>query len=328
MRNNAIFLLLCLFFLFTFFSADAQRWKRERHHLIFGTGATGFMGELGGADDIGTNGIKDFDIESVRPSFMAGYRYMLLKNTGLTTTLSSGFISGDDKNTSEPFRNNRNINFRSTVIELAVKGQYYFFDMDRQGARHRRVTGSRGIRGSFSFSAYAFGGIAGFYFNPQGYFESSNYAGGSVNQEDLPEDGWYYLRNLHTEGQGYFPTRKTYLPVSVSIPFGIGAMIHVNRNISVGVEYGYRKTFTDYMDDVSTTYVNQDIFQEIFPDNPGRRALAEYFSNPTVNSLEKSVTAPGQQRGNPYNTDVYMFSFITLYYKIPDIRGPFGAPRF
>lgn len=311
--------------LFTLQDAEAQRWKRERHHFIFGVGATGFMGELGGADDIGTQGIRDFNFEAVRPSFMGGYRYKIYPDIAIAGTLSIGYISGDDKNTSEIFRNNRNINFRSPVIELAAKGQYYFLKINERGSRYRRFAG-RG-RSSFSLSAYAFAGLAGFYFNPQGYFDSSNYAG-SISAEDLPADGWYNLRPLRTEGQGYYDTRESYLPISVSIPFGLGALIHLTRNISIGIEYGYRKTFTDYIDDVSKTYVNPDIYSEIFMEEPARIALAEYFSNPTNNTLQKSVTAPGQQRGNPFNTDTYMFSFVTIYYKMPDMRRPASAPRF
>jgi hypothetical protein len=313
-----IFILICV-------DGFAQRWKRERNHAYFGLGASGFMGDLGGANDIGTQGIKDFDFAAIRPAMNAGYRYMLMENLAVTGALAFGFVSGNDKHTEEPFRNNRNIRFRSPLLELTSNLQFYFFDATREGARYRRYTRSMARR-RLEIKLYGFAGVGGFYFNPQGYFEPSNY-NGSIPIDELPSSGWYNLRKLNTEGQGYFPTRDKYLPFSVSIPFGLGATIRISREVSIGFEYGLRKTFTDYIDDVSTTYVDPRVFSQIF-DDPGKIALAEYFANPTINTLGEIVTAPGQQRGNPFNTDAYMFSFIKVYYRLSPLRPSYGLPRF
>ncbi len=306
-------------------SASSQHWTRERHHIMVGLGGTGFMGDLGGADDIGTQGIRDFDFSAVRPAITAGYRYMLFQNLGITGNLSFGYVYGDDKFTEESFRNNRNIHFRSPILELSSTAQLYVLRLERVGARYRRITGVRAARG-LRLSGYLFAGVGGFYFNPQGYFEGASYTG-NFPAEELPADGWYNLRPLRTEGQGFFETRNQYSPFSLAIPFGLGAMIKINTDISIGIQYGFRKTFTDYIDDVSKTYVDPAIYSIIFED-PARAALAEYFANPTNNQLSKNVTAPGQQRGNPYNTDAYMFGFITVYYKIPEHRRPYGVLRF
>jgi hypothetical protein len=302
-----------------------QRWKRDRKHLVFGLGAAGFMGDLGGADEIGTEGMKDFDFAAIRPAMTAGYQYLLLEYLSVTGNISFGYISGNDVHTNEPFRNNRNIHFRSPLLELSAQSQFYFFDATREGARYRRTTRT-GARRRLELKLYGFAGVGGFYFNPQSYFDASAYRG-SIPAEDLPANGWYNLRPLNTEGQGYFPTRNKYSRVSVSIPFGLGATLRLSREIAIGLEYGLRKTFTDYMDDVSTTYVDPRVFSEIF-DDPKKIALAEYFANPTINSLSERVTAPGQQRGNPFNTDAYMFAFVTLYYRLSPTRPGFGLPRF
>lgn len=282
------------------------------------------MGDLGGADDIGStgiSGIRDFDIAAVKPALTLGYRYMVFENFAITGNLTTGYVSGNDKFTEEPFRNNRNIHFRSPIIELSATSQLYIFRLHRDGQRYRRTTRISGQR-SYGISAYIFAGVAGFFFNPQAYFDADEYDG-SISRDQLPSNGWYNLRPLRTEGQGFFPTREHYGLFSVAIPFGFGAMYHLNRNLAIGLQYGFRATFTDYIDDVSTTYVDPAIFPIIFED-PARVALAEHFANPTNNQLSKSSTAPGQQRGNPFNSDSYMFGFITLYYKIPDFRRPFG----
>ncbi len=320
------YFLITFFILLTFaFESYTQRWTKDRHHLIIGLGSSGFMGDLGGADDVGSQGIKDFEFNAVRPNIMAGYRYMLFQNIGITGNLSVGYVYGDDNFTQEPFRNNRNIHFRSPIIELSSTAQFYLFNYEKRRSTIRRITQRSNLRFS-GIRGYIFAGIAGFYYNPQAYFERANYTG-SIPADQLPADGWYNLRPLKTEGQGYFPTRKEYLPISLAIPYGFGATFQINQNFSVGIQYGYRKTFTDYIDDVSTTYVDPNIYSIIF-DDPSNVAISEYFANPTNNQLAKSATAPGQQRGNPYNTDAYMFGYITIYYNFPVLFRPSGIIRF
>jgi hypothetical protein len=310
-------LLFTVFLAFLAFELSAQRWTRERNHLILGMGATGFMGDLGGADDIGTQGMRDFNFGAVRPGATLAYRYHLLEYVAVKGNLAFGYVYGDDRLTEEPFRNNRNIHFRSPIFETSVHGEYYIWSQDRVGARYRRITRSMGWIG-YRFKVYLFGGVGGFYFNPQGYFEAASYTG-EIPEGGLPADGWYNLRSLRTEGQGYFPTRDRYSRFQVTIPYGVGVTFSLSPDLSIGMEYGFRRTFTDYIDDVSTTYVDPAVFGEIF-ENPQTVFLARYFANPTINSLSSSVTAPGQQRGNPHNNDAYMFLFVTLAYKFPEAR--------
>lgn len=322
--KHYIFLLLCFFLLST--QSQAQRWKRDRNHISIGLGASGFMGDLGGADRIGSQGPRDYDFSATRPAVMLGYRYRILENLYITAEGTFGYVSGDDSNTNEQFRNNRNIHFRSPIIETSSTIQYYVLSFRHEGARYRSITGARGIFSNFDIGAYLFAGIGGFYFNPQARFDPTNYQG-SIDAELLPSSGWYNLKPLNTEGQGYFPTRNTYKNIAMAIPFGFGVMFNLSRDFSVGIEYGFRKTFTDYIDDVSTTYVDPAIYSQMFTD-PRTIALAEYFANPTLNTLGSNVTAPGQQRGNPHNTDAYMFTWVKLYYRLPQFRPAYGLPRF
>ena len=133
---------------------------------------------------------------------------------------------------------------------------------------------------------------------------------------------WHALRPLCTEGEGYVPTRKKYSLVQVIIPFGIGFKYALSADWSIGIEYGVRKTFTDYIDDVSKTYFDPNELAK------QKGQLAVEMANPSNHSLPKwqSITAAGQQRGDPKQKDSYMFSFISFYYKIP--RGRFTLPKF
>ncbi len=321
-----------LLILFFFCIADnyGQVPLRDRHHLVFGIGGSGFMGDLGGADDVGSQYIRDFDFKAVRPSLILGHKYYITEDVALRSNVVYGQISGNDRYTDQIHRNNRNIHFRSSLAELSFQGEYYFFSAERIGASYRRITGTRGWMG-YNIYAYAFGGIGGFYFNSKAKFNKDKYMElnhGTVDYEDLPDDGWYELRPLSTEGQGFFPTRDKYNQIQLSMPLGIGVLFQINRTFSVGLEYGFRKTWTNYIDDVGSTYIDPVIYRKMWPDDPQKIALGEYFSNPTNNSLGENVTAPGQQRGGSSSNDSYMFGFITLYYRLSGFGPGYGLPWF
>jgi len=300
--KKVVILLICAFYTMLISNAVAQTWKRQRAEYVFGIGATSFLGELGGANKIGSNGLggfKDLDLQATRPTFHLGYSYNVIRQGAIKVGLTFGYISGDDKNTKEVFRNNRNLNFRSPIIELAGQFNYYFF-AEVKGHRYRL----KGVRGKLNLklAAYAFAGFSGFYFNPQGKYDGK----------------WYSLKKLSTEGQGIVPTRDNYSLVQIAIPVGLGLKWKLDKTTTIGLEVGYRKTFTDYIDDVSLTYVDPSIL-------PNQTSVN--LANPTNLSLPPNHTAAGQQRGDPRNTDSYIFTLITLTKKIKK-TNKYGLPKF
>ncbi len=321
MKKKTVFLLI--FFVAFLKGASAQEWINERSQLIFGLGGTGFLGDLGGGSSTGRQDFRDLNFSATRPAVKLGYRYHFFDELAVKGNLIYGRIFASDEFSDEPFRNNRNIHFRSPILETSVQGEYYFFSFGQLGARFPGTGGPAGWR-TIRFRAYLFGGIGGFYFNPQGQFNAANY-NGSIPAEELPSDGWYDLRELSTEGQGFFPTREKYSRIQLTIPMGVGFTYRLTRELNLGLEFGYRKTFTDYIDDVSTTYVDPAIYSIMFEGDNQKIALAEYFSNPTNNNLPANVTSPGMQRGSPSNDDAYMFLMITINYKIIG-GGPPWAP--
>lgn len=298
MRNLGIILILVAFFAV---DATAQQWRRDRKEYVFGFGATNFLGDLGGANRIGTNGFRDLDWPSTRPLVEFGYRYRTGKQHALKGNLFFGYIHGDDALTTEPLRNNRNLNFRSPVVELSAQWE---FMLTRQREGHRyNLRGVRGWR-NINVESYLFIGVGAMWFNPQG-----RDAGGS----------WHNLKPLSTEGQGMIDTRKNYHRFQPVIPFGIGFKYAISREWSIGLEYGVRKTFTDYMDDCSSTYYDNDAIRAAKGD------MAAYFADPSHGEVA-TQTMSGEQRGDPTDKDAYMFAQITFYYKIP--RGGFAMPKF
>ena len=283
--------------------AQAQIWKRNRAEFIFGLGTTNFLGELGGANQIGTNGLRDFEFRATRPLTNIGYSYRVTKETVVQLDLSYGWLYGADKLTKEPARENRNITFRTPVVETAAKYCYEFI-RERKGHRYRL----KGIQGwkNIHFTSYVFGGIGSFYFNPKGQFVDGK---------------WYALKPLSTEGQGFYESRTPYHRFQFTIPLGFGFKYIVSKEWFVGLELGMRKTFTDYVDDVSTTYPDKDYMKDQVGD------LSAYFSDPSLGKIP-GQTNPNAQRGDPGDKDSYMFMTITMRYKIPHSKRFFGIPKF
>jgi len=186
-------------------------------------------------------------------------------------TVKGNFYRGKISGSDQTGRTNslRNLHFESKITDIAATVEFNFYDY---------MTGSR----KNTLTPYIFGGIGMVIYNPTA-------------------DG-VTLRDIGTEGQQVgFEGRKPYGKVAFTIPFGIGFKYSINRRLSVTGEWGLRKAFTDYLDDVSTTYY---LNGSQITDNP-----AELLSDPT------RLHQPMQERGNPTTNDWYNFSGVTLTYK-------------
>ncbi len=308
MKRIVILLILTLFIVEYVSSQRSARWRRMRYEIIYGLGATNFLGELGGANRVGTNFVRDLEYVMTRPMASLGMRYKLREEMSVKAALSGGYLRGDDKTTTQIHRNNRNLNFKSLIIEFGAQYEYSVIK-ERIGHRYnlRRI---RGVRG-FKTNTYFFVGLAGFYMNPKG-----RYVDGS----------WHALQPLGTEGQGLVPTRKKYSRFQVAIPYGIGFKYGLDRKWSLGLEFGVRKTFTDYIDDVSTTYYSYDLIKESKGD------VAAYLSDPSLGRWDGVAddkdrwTGPNTQRGDAKDKDTYMFVILNLTYKLRTTRK--GLPKF
>ncbi|HNQ11889.1 MAG TPA: DUF6089 family protein [Bacteroidia bacterium] len=271
-----------------------DRWKGYRAEVIFSLGASNFLGELGGANQIGTNYFKDLEFSQTRPAIGIGMRYRLSPLFAITSQITHGQVRGDDALTEEFFRNYRNLSFKSNITEFTNNLEFSFL---REQAGHRyRLRGVKGLRG-FEMAAYGFVGAGLFKFNPKA----------ELNGE------WYELQPLGTEGQGVLPTRKKYSRIQFVVPVGIGFKYTFNRRLGIGLEMGLRKTFTDYVDDVSTTYYDNGIIAE---NNGYIAALLADRSNQEY----PRITVAGQQRGDPTDKDSYMFVMLNASFKLRTSR--------
>jgi hypothetical protein len=161
------------------------------------------------------------------------------------------------------------------------------------------------------FIPYLYGGFAVFHFNPW----TRDIQGNKI-----------YLQPLSTEGQGIaqYPDRKPYKLTQLAFAFGAGAKYAVSDFVNIGVEFSQRKTFTDYLDDVSSSFVDE----QVLLDARGPKAVELAFRG---DELPGNAAYPraGEQRGTPTEKDWYYFLGITFEIKLSGIKNAingFGNP--
>ncbi|MBO7488935.1 MAG: hypothetical protein J6T88_01525 [Bacteroidales bacterium] len=188
----------------------------------------------------------------------------------------------------------RNLSFRSYILEGSMRAEFNFFPFSMRDDH-------------FIWTPYIFGGIGFFAFNPKAYF-TDPLSG---------ESGWYALQPLCTEGQGtaLAPERTPYTLKQLTMPFGIGVKYHPSKSLTLSAEYGFRKTWTDYIDDVSTTYVDNEQLAYISGD------LVAGLADRSSEVEPGYVNAAGIKRGDDSLDDWFAYFNINVTLKLDFIFG-------
>jgi len=258
-------------------------------HLNLFAGIANYQGDLQG---------KRFTLNQSQPAFGLGASYDLSNKFIARAGLMYGKVGGNDqKNTNAKGIEFRNLSFKSTITEFHLGVEYNLFDLS-----YRDIT------------PYAFVGAAVYHFNPY----TRDAAGNKV-----------FLRPLSTEGQGLsqYPERKSYNLTQFAVPFGLGVKVYMSEKLQLGLELGLRKLFTDYLDDVSTSYVDSATLYAA----RGPKAVELAYRGGEV-SGGPAYPADGAQRGNSKYKDWYYFSGLRVIYTIntgknkKDKNG-IGCPR-
>ncbi|GAO42845.1 hypothetical protein FPE01S_01_18630 [Flavihumibacter petaseus NBRC 106054] len=189
------------------------------------------------------------------------------------------------------FQYHRNLSFNSSIWELGLMGDFNFFKFVPGTADHR-------------FTPYVTLGVSAFSYDPYAYLNGTK----------------YFLRPLGTEGQGTaaYPDRKPYGSMAFAIPLGVGVKYNVNEKINVGFEVLYRFTNTDYLDDVSTTYVGIDKFPPLPDNSPSAAALLQDRSY----EVGDPIGIEGRQRGYAKQKDQFVTAQFTVSFNLTSYRCP------
>lgn len=220
------------------------------------------------------------DIGLTQPAIGISFTHRFGPRYQLTGSFTYGAIQGSDNSSADPedvsnavFRYVRNLSFRNRLKELSVVAQVDLFENDQTYIS--RV----------NWTPYAFGGLAFFHHNPQAIVPQTDL----FNQPFSDAGSWVNLKPLETEG-------KSYSLIQVSIPIGLGARFRVNDAMDLAVEWGFRYTFTDYLDDVSGNYVDLNSFGS----NEKARAMS-YRSNEVQSGVNARVDEIISNRYNGYS---------------------------
>lgn len=304
LNKSLIGLIVCFLFVT---EGEAQRWKKYRQELTFGAGTTWLLGDVGGFGDEPTNTIADINFAETSWGITAGYNYYLTKNISVNGQFMYGWFEANDKHADNEARKHRNFDIRTHIYELGITGRYYFIK-EKFGHAFRLKGAQSGFL--YGLSAYVTTGITGFYYNPKGRYS--------------PSGKYESLRPIGTEGQtvdtsGLSPYGK----FSMAIPLGLGVKYALGTRWNVGAEIMFRKSFTDYLDDVSTDYYDN---QAIIDANDGNLE-AGLLADPADKTGDQAHwTNAGEARGGPKYDDFYMTFMFTLSYKI--LKGKSFKPRF
>ncbi|HEX4876344.1 MAG TPA: hypothetical protein VFV31_06700 [Chitinophagaceae bacterium] len=253
-------------------------------------GAMNALTDLGGKKGIGKNFIKDLRWATARPSYGV-YAAAMYKNAiGVRLEATFGEVTGYDsiiKNVAPTTfgRYERNLSFRSKIneIQLALEVHPLFFKnyVDEDPPR---------------ISPYAVIGVGRYNFDPEAKLDGQ----------------WYALHPLSLEGQGFkeYKDRKPYDLTQFNVLGGLGLKYEINSFLNARLEFIHRVLFTDYLDDVSTNYIDPTLFTNYLPSNLA--SVAQRLYSRRYELVPNDVPVTGEQRGDPKDND----AFFTIQLKL------------
>ena len=218
-----------------------------------------------------------------KPGLSAGINYRLLFNDRLAykASLNYGSVRADDKNSSNPFEHERNLSFKSPIFDLTNQFEFNFMPY-----KHGTSTDY--------FTPYILIGLNIFYYNPTAELDGKK----------------YNLREYGTEGQAL---GEEYFQFSSGFVTGGGIKWDINHKLSINIEASYRFIFTDYLDDVSTTYPNIGELKSL---------RGEAGVSLSDRSGIQGFATQGKQRGNSRDKDKFSFVGVSLMYYFGQLDCP------
>jgi len=257
--------------------------SQQRFHVTVFGGLANYQGDLQG---------KVYTVEQSNFAFGLGVKYDLTPHWAIRSGLTLASVEGDDKR-NDPLLQFRNLSFRSKITEGNLLLEYTFMDIEDK-----------------KLSPYLFAGVAVYHFNPYAFDTLGNKI---------------FLQPLSTEGQGLgqYPDRKPYKLTQFAIPFGGGIKFRINYNTVLSYEIGLRKLYTDYLDDVSTRYVDQFVLAQ----ERGLKAVEMAYRAGEVKGGDPTYPADGTIRGGSRYKDWYYMQGLTLTIGINNGKGSFGSGR-
>ncbi len=245
---------------------------QKRHHEvgIFG-GTSSYFGDL--RQEL-------FPAGGYRACGGLTYKYFVHPNVGFRFGVNYASLYGADSLSNSPALVRRNLDFQTNLLEVSGGVEVNLLPVEKD---------------QYKVSPYVFAQMALFYFNPY------------TTNQDLEK---LYLRPLGTEGQGLrqYPDRKLYSMVNVGFPLGVGMRFFVGKRVMLNPEIGFRYTLTDYLDDVSKSYVNMDTLWKY----KGQQSVEFSFRTDELEGWDGNFPNEGFVRGDNRTNDWYWFAGLSV----------------
>lgn len=249
--------------------------QAQNSEIGLSIGASNYIG------DLNTGG----RLKKMRPAVSALYRYTVNDYVMLRAGAAFGMVAAADSVSNNPFQKARNLSFRSNIFELSGQIDLHFKKFKIGSEKHY-------------YTPYLTSGLAIFHFQPKARYNNEV----------------YNLREYGTEGQlSDFTGREKYKLFQPAILLGGGVKYWASGPWSFYLEACFRKTYTDYIDDVSTTYVNQALLAD-----PISRGLSDRSGETGI----EPIGGADRQRGDSVSKDGYWFTTTGITYTIVSKRCP------
>lgn len=241
--------------------------------------------------DLNTRGA----VNRPKPAFGIFYKKQFNNYLGLRISAHYAQVGYSDIYSKSDFQKRRNLSFNSDIFEVALQGDFNFFKF---------VPGDP----YYSFTPFVTIGIGAFSYNPYAYYQ-----GKKVYLKPLGTEG----QNIGYTGQATSIVRKPYGSMAACFPIGAGIKYNVSENINVSFQIAHRLTMTDYLDDVSTTYVGADKF----PPLNGQPSLAGALQDRSYET-GTLIGVEGRQRGLSKQKDQYIIAEVGVSFSISTYKCP------
>lgn len=242
---------------------------------------------------------KRVTLQQAKGAIGAGVTFNLSDRLSVRSDYTFANVSADDKRNKNSSLAARNLNFNTRLYELTLMGEYDILDLNQH-----------------KISPYVFGGVGLFHYDP--------YTTGAAGEK-------VYLSYLSTEGQGFLSGKKNYKKTDFNIPLGAGVKYALSDEIRIGFELGLRVLRTDYLDDVSSYYVNQNTLRAA----RGQTAVDFAFRGDELKNNPAPYPSGGTTRGNNKVNDFYYFGLFRIDFRLnwfdnggsgPGGRGSVNCP--
>jgi hypothetical protein len=255
-----------------------------------------FLGDLGGTAGIGKPFVKDLDFPLTSLSKNIYANYYPAEWIGFRIAFNHGVLKGDDaeapnKGGAEVDRLERNLSFKTSVLEGYIAAEIYPTVF---------LESYDGLQGKFR--PYGIIGFGMMKYNPKAKLDGQ----------------WVALHPLRLEGQGMaeYPERKKYSLVQQEVPMGFGFKYYLKENMYVGLELLHRQLFTDYIDDVSTGYIDPVYFDTYLSPTDAVKAKSLYYRGTYPGAVSRPQDILTYQRGDPTENDAFFSTILRFGWRL------------